>query len=404
MAADRIAALDLIRGVAVLGILAVNVAGFAGPPAATLTPHLPNPGSNADEAVYAAVFVLFEGKMRGLFSLLFGTGIALFIERAEAAGRDGERLQLRRLGWLMLFGLLHYFLFWWGDILFLYAVAGLGTLLLHRLGARELLAGALVIFATCHIAGAVSTWPGVGAEEGVRTWTASPEAARAHAALIGNYVNEAHGDLAAMHEGFAAQVARRLREEPLAPLDGIVPSIGETLPLMLLGIVLYRRGFFDGDLSQRKFLLILLGGALGLAMTLAALNWLWARHFPVRAMSAALLYGMAPAHLLMTLAYAATLVRWAPRLARRAPGRALVAAGRMAFSNYLGTTVLMTAIFSGWGLARAGAYGQAWLPVFVVLGWGAMLAASSIWLNHFRRGPLEWLWRSLTERRIVRFR
>ncbi|MDE2619781.1 MAG: DUF418 domain-containing protein, partial [Sphingomonadales bacterium] len=109
--------LDLVRGIAVLGILAINLGGYAGPIAAALSPNLPSPGTPADELWFALTTLVFEGKMRALFTLLFGASLLLFIDRAEARGEDGERLQLRRLGWLALFGYLHYVLLWWGDIL-----------------------------------------------------------------------------------------------------------------------------------------------------------------------------------------------------------------------------------------------------------------------------------------------
>ena len=93
----RIATLDLIRGIAVMGILTVNIAGFAGPMIGTTTPNLPHPVSPADEAAWAFTFVFFEGKMRALLSLLFGAGLMLFWQHAEAEGRDGDLLQFRRL-------------------------------------------------------------------------------------------------------------------------------------------------------------------------------------------------------------------------------------------------------------------------------------------------------------------
>ena len=129
--AQRIASLDLIRGIAVLGILAVNIASLAGPALASLTPHYPRPGAFADEAAFAVMLLLFEGKMRGLFTLLFGASMMLFIDRAEARGRDGPLLQARRLGWLAVLGYLHFLLVWHGDILFIYAGVGLLVLALH---------------------------------------------------------------------------------------------------------------------------------------------------------------------------------------------------------------------------------------------------------------------------------
>ena len=139
---SRIAVLDLIRGVAVLGILAINIAGFAAPISASDTPALPFAPTHSDEISFAFAMVIFEGKMRALFSLLFGASMQLFVERADAAGRHGEALQMRRLAILAAVGWLHYILLWWGDILFVYAVCGFFALALRRMTTPGLVAAA----------------------------------------------------------------------------------------------------------------------------------------------------------------------------------------------------------------------------------------------------------------------
>ena len=396
---DRIGALDLIRGVAVLGILAVNVAGFAGPGAATLTPHIPSPGSPLDEAAFATVFVVFEGKMRALFTLLFGASLTLFIDRAEAKGRDGEILQMRRLGWLMLFGLLHHYLLWWGDILFLYALAGIAVMFLRGIAPTPLVIGALLIFLGWHLSGALEGVSGVFAEEQVRLGTASAAQAESHARFVTAFTERWTGELAEYRAGFWAQVGMRLTTHLLRPIEVAWPSLGETIPLMLFGAVLQTSGFFSGRWPRRwLWAVATLGLLVGLAMTLPLLDWLWARHFPPQAMSEAVLYWTAPAHLAMALGYAALLVLATPRLAQTWLGRRLTAAGRMAFTNYIACTVMMTALFYGWGLGLVGTWGHAAQLALVAAAWTLMLGWSAPWLARFRQGPLEWLWRSLTER------
>ena len=122
----RIRTLDLIRGIAVMGILAVNVASFAQPGATAYSPHL-SAGGMLEDLVFAIRLVVFEGKMRGLFAMLFGASLLLYLRRKQRDGVEAITLQMRRLFWLALFGLLHFALLWDGDILFLYACVGLGT-------------------------------------------------------------------------------------------------------------------------------------------------------------------------------------------------------------------------------------------------------------------------------------
>ncbi len=402
---ERIASLDLIRGVAVLGILAVNIAGFAGPSAATLTPHIPLPGSALDEFTFAAVFVLFEGKMRALFTILFGASLVLFIDSADARGHDGELLQFRRLVWLLLFGMLHFYLFWWGDILFLYAFCGIGVLFLRTLPRLPMVLGALTAFAAWHLAGTLDNLAVMQAEEHVRLGIASAAEIKQHAAYLADLGAQTAREMTEYRLGFVDQVATKLRERPFWPIETALPSLGETIPLMLIGTALQQSGFFAGLWPRRRMLALAGGGlVIGLAITLPILAWLWERHFPPRAATLAILYWTALPHLLMALAYAALLVLAAPRLAMTWLGRRLAAAGRIAFTNYIACTVMMTALFYGWGLGLIGTIGHAGQVLFVLAGWALMLGWSEPWLARFRQGPLEWLWRSLTERRVLPLR
>lgn len=399
---SRLGSLDLIRGVAILGILAINVAGFAGPPSSILSPNLPYPGTAADEWAFAIKFLLLEGKMRALFSLLFGAGIVLFIDRAEAAGNSGSKLQMRRLCWLALFGLAHFYLFWWGDILFLYAISGMVALSLRGLGAKTLTCFALSIFTIWHLAGIAESYPDVAAEDRVLHGTASEAENRSYTAYRAIVLRMAEQDIEDVSGDFISQMSIRASEDTFLPVQVVLTTMGETLPLIMIGMALMQSGFFSGGWSRRR--LAWTGGiaaAVGLGITAMMLDWLWQRGFPPRAMEAAYLYAGALPHLITALGYAALLVLATPSLERLAIGRWLAAAGKMAFSNYIGTTVLMTAIFYGWGLGWIGKFGSASQWAFVLLGWAAMILFSVRWQGTFRRGPLEWAWRSLVEQKFL---
>lgn len=402
---DRVVALDLVRGVAVLGILTINIAGFSGPLFATLTPHALAPGTFADEAWFAFTLLVFEGKMRALFTILFGASLVLFTDRADAAGRSGERLQLRRLGWLALIGYLHFALLWWGDILFAYALCGFAALALRQAPPRALAVAATGMFAAWHLLLAAQGLPAVLAEEAVRTNRATPEASSAYAAERQTQSAAIALELAGYRQDYATQVRTRLQDEPARPLAAALASLGETLPLILLGMALFRMGLFDGRIPART-LRRLGGGALlvGGGLTAAFVAVAWPRHFPPALMVEALAYGLALPHLLMALGYAALLIAAAPRLARNAPGQRIIAAGRMALSNYLGTSLVMTFVFYGWGLGLVGQISPHGQAPFVLAGWALMLGWSAPWLARFRHGPLEWAWRSLTTGRIAPLR
>jgi uncharacterized protein len=400
----RLPTLDLIRGVAVLGILAINIAGFAGPMVGTLRPSVaPFEGTSPellDKVAWSFGFLLFEGKMRALFTLLFGAGLVLFSQRADAAGRDGDSLQLRRLGWLLIFGMAHYLLLWWGDILFLYAACGIVALTMRSIGDRPLLWMALALYCGYHAWGFVSAIPTLQAEEAARTASASPAQARLLASHVEPIRAWAALELREAQFGFLELVGTKLIERPFWQVQMVASSYAETLPLILIGMVLFRRGFFDGRLPRARLRALAWGCTLaGLLLTGLYLAWAWPRGFPLMAMQAAFAWGMALPHLLGGIGYAAVLVLATPALARSGLGRTLAAAGRMAFSNYILTSLVMTALFYGWGLGLHGRVSPAEQWLFVAGGWALMLVWSSLWLRLFRRGPLEWLWRSLVERR-----
>lgn len=402
---DRIAALDLIRGVAVLGILAVNLAVFAGPAANAIAPDAWHPAGPADTAAFLAVLVLFEGKMRALFSILFGASLVLFVDRAEDAGRDGAILQLRRLGWLALLGWLHWLLLWNGDILLCYAVAGTVAMMLRGLANRGLIAAALVLFAAWQAHGTAGWLPVARAELAEMHGTADA----ADRALLAKARQDSAGrrarDIATLEAGFTDGASERLRERPFEHLTTALAWIGESIAYMLIGIALMRSGFFAGGWSALRLRLVAATGlGVGGAATLAFAGWGWSNSFPYFPMLTGIAYLMGFPHLLMALGYAAALMLCASALLSTAIGGRIAAAGRMALSNYLGCTIVMCAMFFDWGLGLHSSVSWAAYPLFIALGWALMLGWSAPWLARFRQGPAEWLWRSLTEGRMLEFR
>jgi len=390
---DRLIALDFVRGIAVLGILLLNIVGFAWPEIVYVSPRAPTaPVSAADDWTYLAIFVLADGKFRGLFSLLFGASLLLFVERAEASGRDGAALQRRRLGWLALFGLLHFFLIWWGDILFLYAVCGFAALAMRDLSARRLASAALAIYVVGTLGmAAIMTVPAFVPAEGAK--------------LVADYAAQARAEIPVMLAPWPEHVTHTVRHDWTNPLITIAITWFETIPLMLLGMAFYKSGLFAGSWDTARLRRWAVRGiVLGLALTLPLAWWLWREDFALP-LTLFVWLGLAPfGRLASVVGYLALFVILARSFGSNALGQRLIACGRMAFSNYIGTSLVMTFLFHGWGLGLYARYGRLELLAFVLLGWVLMLAWSKPWLAHFRYGPLEWLWRSLTYGSLASFR
>ncbi len=405
--AERIDSLDFIRGLAVMGILAANIVAFGQPFDAYMYPTAfkVDPGDPGGW-MWIGQFILIDGKMRGLFTLLFGAGLYLFMEKAWARGAT-RRLQAWRLAILMGFGLIHFFFIWPGDILFYYALFGLIALTCLRWSVKTQLfvgLGGYMLGVLLYASMFTMTWAIADTPFG----ESAPELAEQRTVMIAaidETLARSEVPNAAIASGdYAALVAHRLTEQWSEPLLNALLFGLETIPLMLIGIALYRMGFFSGGFDRAKMVRwgwagVLFGAAAHLLIGLK----IQAGGFTYYGTLAAFVGWSPLPRLWMVLGMAALLVVYSPSatgwLAQR-----VRAAGRAAFTNYLGTSVLMMLVFHGWALGLFGQLNRPQLYIVVILAWVVMLAWSKPWLDHYRFGPLEWLWRCLTYRTMFPLR
>lgn len=397
----RIESLDAIRGVAVMGILAMNIVAFALPFPAYLNPAAGGQPGTADLWTWAFNFVFVDSKMRGLFSLLFGASTLLVIERATAGGRGAASAHYPRMAWLFLFGLVHYYLIWFGDILTLYAACGVLLFLFRRLSVRALLIWA-AFFLAIGMAWTVAVWAMFhAAQQG----SLPPEAMTGMAEGL----EQMNRDMGANSPGYAEDIARFTgsyasivayrtgAEMVAAPFIQILQSFGETMGIMLIGMALFKARMLTGEWDAaryRRWALICF------ALSAPALAWLVryqiAHDFDAIAIFGSSLSFSMPFDIVMTVGWAALIMLLIKTAASDAVRARLAATGRMAFTNYLTTSIVMTTIFYGYGLGLFGSVGRTALYLFCFGMWAAMLLWSKPWLERFHYGPLEWLWRSLS--------
>lgn len=391
----RIPIIDLARGIAVLGILAINVTTMAGPGLAAATPDWHGRAAPQDWAAFTLTWLVFEGKMRTMFATLFGVSLGLFLER----GDPGRRLlgQVRRLLWLAVFGYLHFLLLWWGDILFVYALGGMIALLLRDMPPWRLLGLGLALYMAVAVGLMIDVAGPMRAAHAVAAGTATPEQAgwvASYAEAVGAHAAQ---QFAEYDMGFFQAIGWRLMHHPDFPLSMASQVLMEVFPLMLCGMGLARTGFFAGAWPRRRLVLIAVaGGSLGLAWGAAVLGYAASQGFaPATVAFLPFRFGM-PGHIAQATCYFALVALFGGAILRTGMGKRLAAVGRMALSNYIGTTVVMTFVLHRWGLGlAAGLPGQAELMVLMLLGWALMLGWSAPWLARFGTGPLEWLWRKL---------
>jgi uncharacterized protein len=395
---ERIASLDFIRGIAVMGILAANIIVFGQPSAAYIYPD----GFLIDDGdpqgwMWIAQFVLIDGKMRGLFTLLFGAGLILFLEKSDSKGK-GRGLQARRLLWLGLFGLLHFFFIWFGDILFLYAAMGLLTLLAVRLSATKLfvMGGLGLTLGSAAFAGLL-TLPYLVADTDLGKQPAfSQERTELMDAKVDMLAEgETYQDLI-LNQGYLAFVEHNFTENIGILAFNLFVGLLETAPLMLIGMAFYKIGLFDGRLNQRKqrmwgWIALIVGAAASFMLA----SFVREGGFTFYGTKAAFMgYSTFP-RFIMVFGLAALLASFGLQ-ARGWLSDRISAAGRAAFTNYLGTSIVMLFVFHGWALGLFGQLNRPQLYLVVVLTWVLMLIWSKPWLERYRYGPLEWLWRCLT--------
>ena len=406
MAGNRIASLDFIRGIAVMGILAANIIAFGQPfaaymyPDAFLVPH-----NEAEEWMWIAQFVLIDGKMRGLFTLLFGAGLYLFMEKAWSRG-EGRAFQARRLGWLLLFGLGHFFLIWRGDILTFYALFGLVSLAAIRWAAKtQLVVGLLGYAAGVVLVGSFMLSPYVIAETEFGEQPAYAEMREQLAADKDRALDHEMVEYRIISEGSYGDFVAHNVIDHKGDLPFNIFVFGfETLPLMLIGMALYRFGLFSGAMNTGRMLRWGSAGiVIGSGVTLLVALWVRDAGFSYWSTLAAFMSLSALPRLPVVLGLAAVLAVVGARASGWLAER-VSAAGRAAFTNYLGTSVLMLFVFHGWGGGLFGALGRTELYLVMAASWLVMLAWSKPWLDRFRFGPLEWLWRCLTYWRLFPLR
>ncbi|HZH42896.1 MAG TPA: DUF418 domain-containing protein [Lysobacter sp.] len=400
-AAERIEAMDVIRGFALLGIFLMNIEAMAGPLNAALSgvdPAL----RGADRAVDALVYVLVQGKFYPLFSLLFGMGFAVMMARAESGGRPFASVYLRRTFALLAIGLAHMLLVWSGDVLTAYALLALPLLAIFRhVPVRQLpwwalglyLAPLLFVLAMGALGSLIQLEPRAAAgfnqqlQQQARAW-AEMTAAQAAAYGDGSWLDA------------TAQRAR----DALQFLTYMVFSFGwQVLGLFVLGCWFLRSGAIARPAEHARLYARLrwIAWPLGLALVLAGFALM-----PTLDMARLdLIMGVATTlggvgALLMALGYLAWIVRGlqAPRVARALGW--LAPAGRMALTNYLLQSLVGTWVFYGYGLDFFQQLPRAWQPLFVLTVFVAQVAFSRWWLQRFRFGPMEWLWRGLTYGRL----
>ena len=386
---ERILALDALRGFAVLGILIMNIQSYSSIQAAYLNPTAYGDLTGVNLWIWTLSHLFAREKFMAIFSILFGAGVLLFADRVEARGRSAAGLHYRRTLWLIVIGMIHAYVFWYGDILVAYGLCALVVFLFRKLSPKWLLTLGIVAVAMGSLififfGWSIPYWPQENYQQSLQHWMPSAESIQA--------------EIAAYRGGWPEQMSHRVPASIVMQTFLFLTFMSWRCGgLMLIGMALFKWGALTAQRSGR-FYSILMGTGLGIGLPLVIYGILrdfkadWSYDYSMFLGSQFNYWGSIP----VALGYVAIVMLicksglW-EKLVRR-----LAAVGRMALTNYLLQTVICTTIFYGHGLGLFGQVERGGQILIVFAVWMILLFISPLWLRRFQFGPAEWLWRTLT--------
>jgi uncharacterized protein len=394
----RVGSLDTLRGVALLGILPMNIQAFSMIEAAYLNPTAYGDLRAGNYWVWFLSHLLAEQKFMAIFSMLFGAGIVLMTSRAETSCGSSVYLHYRRMGWLIVFGLLHAFLLWYGDILLTYGLCGLLAFLFRDQPPRRLIIIGLGLIAVTSLiclcfALSIPHWPEARLEMFTREiWRPTP-------AMV-------QREIAAYRSGWLGEMHQRFRDAMILQGEGfILLSFWRVEGLMLVGMALLKLDVFTAQRPARLYWsFVILGVVVGIPIVSYGTSEDFSSGWNMRQSLFIDFQYNYWGSILVSLGWIGLvmLVCQSPRL--RGLSKPIADIGRMAFTNYVLDSLICTSIFYGFGMRLYGGVARTGQIKIVLMIWVIQLVISPIWLRYFCFGPLEWLWRSLTYGRLQPFR
>lgn len=388
-ATERIISLDILRGFAVLGILIMNIISFSMPEANYLNPMAEGRLTGIDEWAFIISQLFASQKFMSLFSILFGAGVVLMTSRMEQQGGSPAKRHYFRNFWLLLFGLFHAYVLWYGDILAPYAICSIWVFLFRNKSPKTLFIWAGVFYVITSGLSLFSgltlpNWPTEQITEFCAGWTPSAEAlAEEKAAYRGSWLE---------------QMPKRMETAIGLQTFIFLFNLGWHITgLMLVGMALYKNKVLTAERSRSFYRrLMAVGFGLGLIIGIIGLiqNYAqdWSCEYSFFIGSQFNFWGSLP----MALGYVGLLMLLCKSRIVNTLKKWLAPVGRMALTNYLLQSVIATFIFYGHGLGLYGKISRAEQWLFVLGIWAFEIVFSRWWLKRFKFGPFEWLWRSLS--------
>ena len=417
-ASERINSLDVIRGIALLGILLMNINGM-GLPFAYSDPTIAGGADGLNLKVWIVNNMLFEGTMRGLFTLLFGAGVILLTSRLEksGAGIATADIYYRRTLWLLLFGIVNVYIFLWhGDILYPYAIFGLMLFPFRNASVKKLflVAGILIVLgiiwdvadyhSKLNLQKEVTEIQAIKGLENEITKAQEDKIKEWDKFTTKHTKEEVDELIEKMHQSYFTVLFDKVKGNQF--MQTWLPYrlwVWDILSFMLIGMAFFKLRIFHGERSNRFYLLMLLVGYLiGLSINYFETKMLLGDNFhALTILKADQTYQIG--RLFTTMGHIGLFMLFIKSGSLRFLQKSLAAVGKLALTNYLMHSIVTSVIFYGDGFSMFGML-QRYELYYIVAGlWIFQLIYSPVYLKYFLYGPAEWIWRSLTYGKRQRF-
>lgn len=387
---NRIESLDIIRGVVILGILIININYFS-----TIAIERMNPITNGDftglnKWIWILSLVFVKQKFMTIFAILFGAGIYLMSESNKVKGIKEYLVHFPRMGWLILFGLLHAYLIWDGDILVSYALTGIVVYFFRNLSPKVLILIGVLTIVGANYSNYFSLFnPQPVSEEVSAYWNPSKEA-------IEQQINQKQ---IGWIEDTPKRIAVSFRRQTT---DFYTFTLWKVMGLMLIGIALMKTKVLTAE-KDKKFYIKMFWWSfiVGMIVTLPGFIHYLKSNFDYQVFTTTHLLSFYLSSITLPFAFIALLMLVVKSEKFKLFKKVISRVGKMAFTNYIMQNIIGTLIFFGYGLGLYGKVDRVFLLQLVVAIWIFQIIFSYYWLNKFNFGPLEWCWRCLTYRKIL---
>jgi uncharacterized protein len=386
---ERIQSLDVLRGFAILGILVMNIQSFSMVGSAYFNPTSYGDLSGINLCVYFLSYIFAESKFMTIFTILFGAGIVMITSRLESKGSGSMTVYYRRTFVLLIIGCLHAYMLWYGDVLVWYSLCGLWLYFFRKLSPKWLMVSGILLLligsSLSILTGmAVEHMPEESLEELASGWSPSEENIQA--------------ELEIYRSGWLQQMEHRVAMSFfIHTFVYFFFSLWRAGGLMLIGMALFKTGVLTAERSNRFYIsMSTIGILVGFPLVIFGLaknyQFQWVLEYSKFFGNQYNYWGS----ILVSLSYIGVIMLVCKAQVVSLLTKALANVGRTALSNYLMQTIICTTLFYGHGFGLFGQIERSGQLLIVLCIWTFQLIVSAVWLKHFRFGPAEWLWRSLT--------